>query len=97
MTGICDKRQRDLIHSRQRERIITAMNILKKSITPLSLAMQNSVKYSHNPQAQVNQEYSYIMVQIFIYKCHLQKIYVVFMLNLFLLYNSLSKTYENIK
>ncbi|XP_053407384.1 uncharacterized protein LOC123547184 isoform X2 [Mercenaria mercenaria] len=57
MTGISDKRQRDLIHSRQRERIITALNILKKSISSLSVAMQNSVKYSHNPQAQIGKSY----------------------------------------
>ncbi|KAL4231611.1 hypothetical protein ACF0H5_009191 [Mactra antiquata] len=57
MTGLTDRRQRDLIHSKQRERIITSLNILRKSISSLSVAMQNSVKYGHNPQAQVGKSY----------------------------------------
>lgn len=63
LTRVADKRQRDLIHSRQRERIITALNILKKSISSLSIAMQNAVKYSHNPQAQMGK--SFIVNEMF--------------------------------
>ena len=54
MTSLANKRQRDLTQSCQRERIITALSVLKKCLSSLSVVMQNYVKYSSNPQAEVS-------------------------------------------
>ena len=54
MTSLANKRQRDLTQSCQRERIVTALSVLKKSMSSLSVVMQNFVKYADNPQAEVS-------------------------------------------
>ena len=55
MTSLANKRQRDLTHPCQRERIVTALSVMKKCLSSLSVVMQNYVKYSDNPQAEVSQ------------------------------------------
>ena len=54
LTKLTDKRQKELTHPRQRERIITSMTLLKKSVPMLSTSLQTYVKYIGNPQAQVS-------------------------------------------
>ncbi|OWF53522.1 uncharacterized protein LOC110446295 isoform X2 [Mizuhopecten yessoensis] len=49
-----NKRQKDLCHDRQREKVITSMALLKKSIPSMSVALQSFVKYPQNPQAQMS-------------------------------------------
>ena len=55
MTSLANKRQRDLTQPCQRERIVTALSVMKKCLSSLSVVMQNYVKYSDNPQAEVSQ------------------------------------------
>ncbi|KAJ8312557.1 hypothetical protein KUTeg_009930 [Tegillarca granosa] len=57
LTTLANKRQKDLSHDRQREKIIMALNLLKKSIPTVSVAMQSYVKYPNNPQAQTSKMY----------------------------------------
>ncbi|KAH3787332.1 uncharacterized protein LOC127842268 isoform X2 [Dreissena polymorpha] len=57
MTALADRRQREVVSARQRERMITSLAILKKSISPLSVAVQNAIKYNQNTQAQVGRTY----------------------------------------
>ncbi|XP_033755819.1 catenin alpha-like [Pecten maximus] len=51
---LANKRQKDLCHDRQREKVITSMALLKKSIPSMSVALQSFVKYPQNPQAQMS-------------------------------------------
>lgn len=57
LTALANKRQKDLCQDRQRERIITALNLLKKSIPSMSAALQSCIKYPCNPQAQVSVQF----------------------------------------
>ncbi|CAH1782849.1 unnamed protein product [Owenia fusiformis] len=57
LTKLADKRQRDLLHPRQRERLIMSMTVLKKSIPLLSNALQSYVKYPNNQQAISTKEH----------------------------------------
>jgi len=52
-TALSDRRQRDTISARQKERIVTFLNLVKKSVASLSISLQNALRYPHNPQAQV--------------------------------------------
>ncbi|XP_052773013.1 uncharacterized protein LOC128211918 isoform X1 [Mya arenaria] len=56
-TALTDRRQRDTISARQRERMVTSLTIMKKSVSSLSVSLQNSVRYRHNPQAQLGKAY----------------------------------------
>ena len=71
MTSLANKRQRDLTQACQRERIVTALSVLKKSLSSLNVVMQNFVKYPDNPQAEVSQILSMITVEQFIITCSL--------------------------
>ncbi|XP_069113867.1 uncharacterized protein [Argopecten irradians] len=51
---LANKRQKDLCQDRQREKVITSMALLKKSIPSMSVALQSFVKYPQNPQAQMS-------------------------------------------
>ncbi|XP_035671714.1 catenin alpha-1-like isoform X2 [Branchiostoma floridae] len=57
LANLTDKRQQELTNPRQRERTITAMMALKKSVPMLSTAMQTYVKYPNNPQAKASRDY----------------------------------------
>ncbi|XP_019646308.1 PREDICTED: catenin alpha-1-like [Branchiostoma belcheri] len=57
LANLTDKRQQELTNPRQRERTITAMMALKKSVPMLSTAMQTYVKYPDNPQAKASRDY----------------------------------------
>ncbi|XP_076104056.1 uncharacterized protein LOC143072834 isoform X1 [Mytilus galloprovincialis] len=57
LTSLANKRQKDLCQDRQREKIITALNLLKKSIPSISVALQSCIKYPSNAQAHVSKSY----------------------------------------
>ncbi|WAR22602.1 CTNA2-like protein [Mya arenaria] len=42
-TALTDRRQRDTISARQRERMVTSLTIMKKSVSSLSVSLQNSL------------------------------------------------------
>lgn len=58
LCSLAQRRQAELCQNRQRERIITALSLLKKSIPSLSVALQSYIKYPKNQQAQVKNNFS---------------------------------------
>ena len=54
LCGLADRRQHQLTHPQQRERIIAAMTTLRKSVPMLSSALQTYAKYPNNAQAKVS-------------------------------------------
>lgn len=57
LCSLAQRRQAELCQNRQRERIITALSLLKKSIPSLSVALQSYIKYPKNQQAQVKNNF----------------------------------------
>nr|XP_022344861.1 uncharacterized protein LOC111137616 isoform X2 [Crassostrea virginica] len=57
LCSLAQKRQSELCQNRQRERIITALSLLKKSIPSLSVALQSYIKYPKNQQAQMSKSF----------------------------------------
>ena len=53
LAGLIERRQMELAHPLQRERLIVAMTTLKKSMPLLSTALQTYCKYPSNEQAMV--------------------------------------------
>ena len=53
LAALVDRRQAELSHPLQRERLIVAMTTLKKSMPMLSTSMQTFCKYPNNEQALV--------------------------------------------
>ncbi|XP_056018067.1 uncharacterized protein LOC125679563 isoform X2 [Ostrea edulis] len=54
---LAEKRQMELCQNRQREKIITALSLLKKSIPSMSVALQGYIKYPKNQQAQMSKSF----------------------------------------
>lgn len=57
LCSLAQRRQAELCQNRQRERIITALSLLKKSIPSLSVALQSYIKYPKNQQAQMSKSF----------------------------------------
>ncbi|XP_061197776.1 catenin alpha-2-like [Saccostrea echinata] len=57
LCSLAQKRQMELCQNHQRERIITALNLLKKSIPSMSVALQSYIKYPKNQQAQMSRSF----------------------------------------
>ncbi|XP_062612716.1 alpha-catenin-like protein hmp-1, partial [Saccostrea cucullata] len=57
LCSLAQKRQMELCQNHQRERIITALNLLKKSIPSMSVALQSYIKYPKNQQAQMSKSF----------------------------------------
>ena len=53
LAALVDRRQLELSHPLQRERLIVAMTTLKKLMPILSTSMQTYCKYPNNEQAMV--------------------------------------------
>ena len=53
LAALVDRRQAELSHPLQRERLIVSMTTLKKSMPLLSTSMQTFCKYPNNEQALV--------------------------------------------
>jgi hypothetical protein len=54
VSGLVDTRQQELTNPRQRERLLIAMTLLRKSGPMLCSSMQTCVKYPQNPQSLVS-------------------------------------------
>ena len=52
--NMADKRQLDLTSRIQRDAVVSAVTVLRRSVPLLSSAMQTFVKFPDNPQALVN-------------------------------------------
>ncbi|XP_048584760.1 uncharacterized protein LOC116618752 isoform X2 [Nematostella vectensis] len=57
LASLCDKRQRELSNTWQRDRILSAMAILKKSVGLLSSTMQVYLRQPANHQAKASRDY----------------------------------------
>ena len=58
LAALVDRRQAELSHPLQRERLIVAMTTLKKSMPMLSTSMQTFCKYPNNEQALVSRNFT---------------------------------------
>ncbi|KAK3084101.1 hypothetical protein FSP39_008190 [Pinctada imbricata] len=60
--ALVNRRQKELCHKQQREKVILSLSVLQKCIPSMSVALQSYIKYPHNPQAQIGK--SYVMNQV---------------------------------
>ncbi|XP_006816421.1 uncharacterized protein LOC100368833 [Saccoglossus kowalevskii] len=58
VSNLTDRRQRELTNPKQRERVLSAMAMLKKSAPMLSTSMQTFVKYPNNTQSKTSKDYA---------------------------------------
>ncbi|KAK3597757.1 hypothetical protein CHS0354_006116 [Potamilus streckersoni] len=56
-SGLVNKRQKDLINSRQCDCIVMSLGTLKKSVPSLSVVLQTTIKHAGNVQTEVNRSY----------------------------------------
>ncbi|KAK7109116.1 hypothetical protein V1264_013219 [Littorina saxatilis] len=52
MTMMMSRRQKDLVSSAQRDELMTGLNLMRKGVSSLRMAIQTHLKYPNNPQAQ---------------------------------------------
>ncbi|XP_022101573.1 catenin alpha-3-like [Acanthaster planci] len=57
LSSLCDQRQQDLTQPETKERILVAMDTLRKAVPTLSTAMQTHVKYHSNAQAKASRDF----------------------------------------
>lgn len=57
LAGMCNKRQQELTNPRHRDRLLSAMMVLKKSVGLLSAAMQTYLTNTANLQAKASRDY----------------------------------------
>ncbi|XP_038071064.1 uncharacterized protein LOC119739970 [Patiria miniata] len=57
LSGLCDRRQQDLTQPQTKERILVAMDTLRKAVPTLSAAMQTYVKYHGSTQAKASRDF----------------------------------------
>ena len=53
MTMLVSRRQKDLVSSTQSDELMTGLNLMRKGVSSLRMAVQTQLKYPDNPQAMV--------------------------------------------
>ena len=50
---LVSRRQKDLVSSTQSDELMTGLNLMRKGVSSLRMAVQTQLKYPDNPQAMV--------------------------------------------